>query len=160
MRRTAGGPFRPFAIPDALHVWVQLLQKLSPCLLSTRLQSWSKSWKLFGGFSAVRSESLERLDWESGRWDDLSAPLPHPKTYNIHTQRIHLLSCSKKRKRRFREGWRVCVIKAECRFLIYLQWVWLVRHSFCLTRKAGSISIIDYPYMHFLFWSLLILWFI
>lgn len=40
--------------------------------------------------SAVRTASLERLDWESERWDDWSTPPPPPPTPN-HITHAHSL---------------------------------------------------------------------
>lgn len=52
--------------------------KLSSCISAQQLKTIS--W-----VSSVRSESLERLDSERGRWDDLcSPPLLHP---NIHARK-------------------------------------------------------------------------
>ncbi len=78
----------PFPTLSAAAVYLFLSETFSLSLNS--LRSWSRSWKSLWRVSAVRSESLERLDWERGRWDDLRTP-PIPPQYNTHTHRPLLL---------------------------------------------------------------------
>lgn len=78
MCRSAGGPFRLFAIPDS-SVRGGVPGSFSPPPASnfplvsyTSVQFLQQEPRsVWEEFSVVRSESLERPDWEGGRWDDL-----------------------------------------------------------------------------------------
>lgn len=106
MCRSAWGPFRPFAIPDALRgcsllvsVWNFLCL---PELAAVLKQELKKSLESFRG--ALRKFGASWLgEREVGRFENPPYPTPIQHT---HTQTP---ASFKRRERRFREGWQVCV---------------------------------------------------
>lgn len=92
MRRTAGGPYCPFAIPEALPLQTSPASSQLARSLAARAENSSE------GFPRCAPKVWSVFTGRVGGGTIWVAPLPHPKTYTIHTQCIHLLACSRRRK--------------------------------------------------------------